>query len=562
MGRKSRRTDAPVIDQEQKQVEVFPTAIYARLSVENSGKDDGGASITNQIDFCKEYINSCPHLQLVKVYQDNGFTGTVMHRPAFDEMMEDVRSGLIKAITVRDLSRFSRNYIETGTYLEKIFPKLNVRFISIKENFDTFTTDGSAESLMIPLQSLINDLYSKDISRKVEAAIHVQMENGEFNWRRLPYGYRWNEEHTQIVPFEPETEVVRQIYDWKLEGMSPAKIAFTLRDMKVPRYHFEKEEDMYRWCSSGVTGVLRNPAYIGRRVYGVRHSAIYKGVKLEKRPEEEWHVEENAHEGIVDVIKWKAVQAILKEDSKKRQDSMKQTQKDRDKIVNLYAGRILCGDCGRPMYLHKHRMDGYENRWYGSYNCASVKLHPSERCKSHHIQKDKLDPMVLEAIRLQVKTALDYEKLLAMLRNTKAEKSIRNQLNYNISSVSLRLNGVQKKRTRLYEDYISGLLDEEEYAFARKTYEAEYEMLDRQLNELMERRNGYVEAMSTDNKWITLMKSVRNAKKLTQELVDTVVDRILIYEDRNIEVILKYQDIYELTVKYADQIKKEAEGNG
>lgn len=562
MGRKSRRTDAPVIDQEQKQVEVFPTAIYARLSVENSGKDDGGASIANQIDFCKEYINSCPHLQLVKVYQDNGFTGTVMHRPAFDEMMEDVRSGLIKAITVRDLSRFSRNYIETGTYLEKIFPKLNVRFISIKENFDTFTTDGSAESLMIPLQSLINDLYSKDISRKVEAAIQVQMDNGEFNWRRLPYGYRWNEEHTQIVPFEPEAEVVRQIYDWKLEGMSPAKIAFTLRDMKVPRYHYEKEEDMYRWCSSGVTGVLRNPAYIGRRVYGVRHSAIYKGVKLEKRPEEEWHVEENAHEGIVDVIKWKAVQAILKEDSKKRQDSMKQTQKDREKIVNLYTGRIFCGDCGRPMYLHKHRMDGYENRWYGAYNCASVSHHPSERCKSHHIQKDKLDPMVLEAIRLQVKTALDYEKLLAMLRNTKAEKSIRNQLNNNISSVSLRLNGVQKKRTRLYEDYISGLLDEEEYAFARKTYEAEYEMLDRQLNELMERRNSYVEAMSTDNKWITLMKSVRNAKKLTQELVDTVVDRILVYEDRNIEVILKYQDIYELTVKYADQIKKEAEENG
>ena len=173
-----------------------------------------------------------------------------------------------------------------------------------------------------------------------------------------------------------------------------------------------------------------------------------------------------------------------------------------------------------------------------------------------------LDPKVLEAIRLQVKSALDYEELIAQLRNTKAEKSIRNQLNNNISSVSLRLNGLQKKRTRLYEDYIEGILDEAEYAFAKKTYDAEYEMLDRQLNELMERRNGYLEAMSSDNKWITLMKGVRNAKKLTQELVDTVVDKVLVYEDRSIEVIMKYQDVYELTVKYADQIRKEAETNG
>ena len=219
MGRKSRRNDQVVAVPEVASAEVFPTAIYARLSVENSGKDDGGASIANQIEFCKEYIESCPHLQLVKVYQDNGFTGTVMHRPAFDEMMEDVKSGIIKAIAVRDLSRFSRNYIETGVYLEKIFPKLNVRFISIKENFDTFTTDGSAESLMIPLQSLINDLYSKDISRKVEAALHVQMENGEFNWRRLPYGFRWNEEHTEIVPHEPEAKIVRQILNQRPLGI-------------------------------------------------------------------------------------------------------------------------------------------------------------------------------------------------------------------------------------------------------------------------------------------------------------------------------------------------------
>ena len=157
MGRKSRRNmkeTAPVVQTGQ---EIILTAIYARLSVENSGKDDGGAAIASQIEICKEYIKECTELQLVKVYEDNGWTGTVMLRPAFDELMEDVRKGTIRAIVVRDLSRFGRNYIETGTYLEKIFPKLDVRFISVKERFDTFNVDKSNESLMVPLQNLIKN---------------------------------------------------------------------------------------------------------------------------------------------------------------------------------------------------------------------------------------------------------------------------------------------------------------------------------------------------------------------------------------------------------------------
>ena len=562
MGRKSRRKDAVENTVAVQTTEIFPTAIYARLSVENSGKDDGGASIANQIDVCKEYVRSCPYLQLVKVYQDNGYTGTNMHRPAFEEMMQDVRSGVIKAITVRDLSRFSRNYIETGTYLEKVFPKLDVRFISVKENFDTFMTDGCAESLMIPLQSLINDLYSKDISRKVEAALHTQMENGEFNWRRIPYGFRWNEDHTNIVPYEPEAKIVRQIYEWKLDGMSPASIAYKLRDMEIPRYHYTSEDDKYRWCSSGISRILSNPAYIGQRVYGVRHSAIFKGVKLEKRPEEDWFVEENAHEPIIDELAFRAVGKIMKEDSDRRRESMKKTKKDRDKIENLFKGKIFCADCGRTMYLHKHRVDGYENRWLGSYDCSSVRLHPSERCKTHYIRLDDLEPKVLEAIRMQVKTALDYEELLSMLRNTQAEKSVRNQLNARILSISQKLRGLQKKRTRLYEDYTDGILNEQEYSFAKRTYDQEYETLNRQLDELTARRNEYQEAMSADNKWITLMKSVRNCKKLTQDLVDTVIEKVLVYEDRSIEVVMKYDDVYKLTVQYADQIRKEAGQNG
>lgn len=562
MGRKSRRSDAAVPVIADKPLEIFPTAIYARLSVENSGKDDDGAAIATQVEICREYIKSCPYLQLVKVYQDNGFTGTTMARPAFAEMWEDIKSGLIKAVVVRDLSRYSRNYIETGTHLEKIFPKYDVRFISVKEDFDTFAVDGSAESLMIPLQSLINDFYSKDISRKVEAALHTQMEEGEFKWRQIPYGYKWNEDHTNIVPDEKTAPFVRDMFRWKLEGKSVLTISDLLDEAGAPLYQDGKFNSEKVWVHSSLFAMLKNPAYVGDRVYGVTHSAIYKGIKTKKQPKEEWYVIPDAHEAIVDRDTFYAVQQILKKAADKRAESMKRTEKDRAKLVDLFRGKVFCADCGKKLYFHKHVMDCKNPYWYGDYECSSYVSRKRRTCSPHIIRQSVFNETVLQAIRMQVKTAMDYEVLLDKLKNTNAEKSVRDRLNNLIQSLQQRIRGLQAKRSKLYEDYAEGILDEEEYGFAKATYDNQYDVLNRQLDELIVRRTEYQDAMRSDNKWITLMKSVRNCRKLTQELVDTVVEKVLVYEDRSLEVILRYQDIYKIMVKYTEEIQKEAEQNG
>ena len=184
MARKSRKqiaVEEPVI--ESVSSEVFATAIYARLSVENSGKSEKVDVIANQIEICKSYIAERPYLNLIDTYVDNGRTGTVFDRPEFNRLMNDIRTGRIKCLVVRDLSRFGRDYIEAGTYLERVFPQIGLRFIAIKENYDNFDADGSGESLIIPLQNMINTLYSKDISRKVSTALKAQMESGEFKKR-------------------------------------------------------------------------------------------------------------------------------------------------------------------------------------------------------------------------------------------------------------------------------------------------------------------------------------------------------------------------------------------
>lgn len=191
MARKSRKAQAqgkPVAEV-KKEAAALPTAIYARLSVENSGKDDDGSSLQNQIAVCKDYLERCPCLRLTEVYSDNGKTGTVFDRPAWNRLMEDVRTEKVQCIVVRDLSRFGRDYVETGNYLEKIFPALGTRFISVKEGFDSFTCGGSMESLSVSLQNLMNAIYSRDISKKVSTALRAQMEAGTFRNRHVPYGY-------------------------------------------------------------------------------------------------------------------------------------------------------------------------------------------------------------------------------------------------------------------------------------------------------------------------------------------------------------------------------------
>lgn len=564
MGRKSRRNTkntietAPAIQAGQG---IFPTAIYARLSVENGGKNDGGAAISNQIEVCREYIEECADLQLVKVYEDNGWTGTVMRRPAFDELMEEVRRGTIRAIVVRDLSRFGRNYIETGTYLEKIFPKLDVRFISVKERFDTFTVDKSNESLMVPLQNLINDLYSKDISRKVEAALHVQMEEGTFAWRHIPYGYRWDNEHKNIIPDETTAPVVRNIFQWSAQGLSRAEITKRLDALHIPKPCGEDGKMQRTWSRSTIYGILSNPAYIGKRVYGRTHSAIYKGIKKKKMPEKDWYVIENAQEPLVTEEVYNKVKDKRDENSRIRQESMEKTAQARAKLVNLFEKRIFCADCGHKLYFHRYRMDCKDRHWAAEYYCSSSQMRKHLGCTYHRITQESLHEKVLAALRTQIEVALDYEEVIRKYRDSKADKAVQRRMDSNIREISRKMKALQAKKRGLYEDLSEKIISAEEYSFAKENYDKDYETLSRLYDSLAQERAEYREMVSPENKWIRMMKDIQDVDNISQALVDTAVERVLVYEGGAIEIVMKYQDIFELTRNYVREIQgQEASG--
>ena len=568
MARKSRKVTAaaePII--EAAPAQIFPTAIYARLSVENSGKSEKVDVITNQIEICKSYIADRPYLDLIDTYIDNGRTGIVFDRPEFNRLMNDIKSGRIKCLVVRDLSRFGRDYIETGTYLERIFPQIGLRFISIKEVYDNFDNDGSNESLMIPLQNMINALYSKDISRKVSTALKAQMEQGTFRKRNLPYGYKWNEEHSNMVIDEDSAKFVRLMFEWKIEGWSIPSILDALDRMGAPNPEARKREVGTRdgdpsnhtgWYSSTLYGILTNPHYVGDTVLGRSMKAIYKNIPSHNvKDKDEWIVFPNTHEAIISREDFQRVQDIMNAASEARQTKMQKSEEIRATLINLFEGKIVCADCGRKMYFHRKRIDkDKRGRWYAYYECSTSVSRRYEHCTSHYTRQDKLEADVLAAIQLQVKAALDYDKLLGKLRGSEGEKSIRDKLNATITSLNLKLGGVSKKRTRLYEDFAEGLLDEDEYTFAKKSYDEQYADLFRQLDEAVQRRSKFSEAMSVDNKWITLMKSVSTAEQLSQDLVDESVELVKVHDDGSVELVMKYGDIYALTLQSIKEVQE------
>ena len=371
MARKSRKAQVqnkPVAEV-KKEATALSTAIYARLSVENSGKDDDGNSLQNQIAVCKDYLDGCPYLQLTEVYSDNGKTGTVFDRPAWNRLMEDVRTGMIQCIVVRDLSRFGRDYVETGNYLEKIFPALGTRFISIKENFDNFT-GGSMESLSVSLQNLVNAIYSRDISKKVSTAIRAQMETGSFRNRNLPYGYLWNEDKTAYVVDEEAAAIVRQIFEWKRQEVSVYTIIERLKadGVESPERHKRRvgarNGDNIQgegWCPSTIRGILQNRAYIGELICGKSETALYKGLKKRFTEKDNWIVVPDAHTPIVSNADFEAVERQMQEDSSHRAATMEWSADIRAGMIDLFDGKIFCADCKKRMYYKRQRICGCKN---------------------------------------------------------------------------------------------------------------------------------------------------------------------------------------------------------
>ena len=551
MARKSRKNTAVSVVPESVETKVFSTAIYVRLSVENSGKDDDGDSIENQTGICREYVDARPYLNLYGIYSDNGEKGWKFDRPEFTRMMDDVKAGKVDCIVVKDLSRFGRDYIETGNYLEKIFPFLGVRFISITDSYDSFTCDDAESALMVPLKNMVNDVYAKDISRKIITSFRQRQEKGDFLPGNTPYGYIKSE--TRQFRYEVDEKVapyIRMLFEWKAEGVSHAEMARRLNEMGAVTPSMRKVElgiwhaEKYRhtvWGGRTLTDILTNPVYTGALVYGRMPKSLYEGIRVHRAPKEEWRILEGMHEPIVSRELFDRVQEIFDEHRKTIAEKYSKNEKNREGIDNRFRGRIVCGDCGKNMRFLRVQAK-YRKGMYGTYTCGGYIDSRRARCSRHYIRASEVEDAVSAAIREQLAQAADMEETMARMKGGSGEKNRLDAFRARISRLMQEISKTNARRQGLYEDYVSGMLDEGEYQYARKEYEERAGRLNWELDEARKEMEQFQAVFSRDNRWLRKIRMADGAAELTDEIIGELVDEVRIFEDRRVEIVFKYTE--------------------
>jgi len=572
MARKKRLDVNAVLEQElagfglQEEQSIYHTAGYIRLSIEDSGKTDG-YSLANQEKLVKDFIADQQDMRLYRLYIDNGATGTVFERPAFDEMLQDMKDGKINCIVVKDLSRLGRNYLEAGNYLEQIFPFFRVRFISITDGYDSNSPDVTDESLIIPLKNIINEGYAKDISQKITTSFEARKKQGQFMGKYPVYGYLKDPENKNHLIVNPETcGIVKRIFQMRDSGMALGAIASQLNEEGIPspaRYLWlkglskeERHKDSY-WDRTNVKRLLTNKMYLGMLVYGKERTSFAKGIKRQRVPESEWKYVPNAHEAIIDQELFDSVQRKLEG---AKQNFLNMTGINEDyQPENLFRGRIHCSDCGRAMKMTKFvttRKDGSTDR-YAVYECCRRKQLYDLSCPQRSIRKSIIDKTVEEAIRFHIRTFLDTEQVIAKLNRSPKGRAAASNIQNHIREKQRRITKIERLSTGIYEDYREGILDEEEYLAIRRQYGAEKEELLKEVDALMLAETEHEADYHSTGSLADIVRKYAEFQELSREIVEAFITDIQVHTDSHLAITFAFEDEFQRLIDMAEQRRRE-----
>lgn len=572
MARKKRLDVNEVLDREhagcglQEKQNIYQTAGYIRLSIEDSGKTDG-YSLENQEKLVRDYIADQQDLRLYRLYIDNGATGTVFQRPAFDEMMQDMKDGKINCIVVKDLSRLGRNYLEAGNYLEQIFPFFRMRFISITDGYDSNSPDVTNESLIIPLKNIINEGYAKDISLKITTSFESRKKQGQFMGRYPVYGYLKDPQNKNHLIVNPETcGIVKRIFQMRDSGMALGAIARQLNEEGIPspaRYLWikglskeERHQDSY-WDNINVKRLLTNKMYLGMLVYGKERTSFAKGIKRQRVPESEWKYVPNAHEAIIDQELFVSVQKKL-EDAK--QNFLNTTGVNEDyRPENLFRGKIHCSDCGGAMKMSKFvntRKDGSIDR-YAVYECWRRKKLYDLSCPQRSIRKAVVDKTVEEAIRFHIRTFLDTEQVIAKLNRSPKGRAAASDIQNHIREKQRRISKIERLSTGIYEDYREGILNEEEYLTIRSQYGEEKEGLLKEVDALMLAEREHEADYHSTGSLADIVRKYAEFPEINREIVEAFIADIQVHTDSHLVITFAFEDEFQRLIDMAEQRRRE-----
>lgn len=532
---------------------VYNADIYLRLSDDDGDKPESN-SIKNQREFITEFLKSMPEIRIHAERKDDGFSGVDFFRPGIQEVLQDVRSGAVNCVVVKDLSRLGRNYIETGKVLQE-FAGHGVRFIAINDGYDTANAQGQASTILLPIKNLMNDSYSRDISVKIRSHLEVKKRKGQFVGAFAAYGYlKSPDDKNQLVVDDYAAEVVRDIFRWKLEGMSQQGIADRLNadgvlsPSEYPNYHrylqgvvFTKRfSENSPWQTQTVKHILENPVYLGQMVQGKKITKLHAGQKQKIMPPSEWIIVPNTHEAIIEQELFDAVQAILKVKHEEYHSRLgKYAHFDSE---NIFEGLVVCACCQHNMTRYKSVYNKGRTVAY-HFICPRHAMLLDAGCpNAGGLRESDLKAAVYEVLRLQMAMLTDAEAVIQRVSRSSAARSRRTALDNEIVSVQGRLKKLDTLRQTLFESYVDSIVTQADYLFGKSRYEDETRQLERCLQNLQAEKDALPEASPKQNKWFSVFAKFRYEKELSRKMLLALVEKIYVNEDKQVHIVLNYQD--------------------
>ncbi len=522
----------------------FKACIYLRLSKEDE-KSGTSESIINQRKIISNFVINREDIEILYEKIDDGHTGVDFNRKGFNEMMELVKKGKINCIIVKDLSRFSRNYSEGGEYIEKIFPYLNIRFISINDNIDNIDDNGM-NNITIPTLNLINQKVSEDISRKTRSTLDMLKKEGKFTGAFAVYGYIKSENNELIVDELP-ARIIKEIYEYKIQGYSNSAIADKLNSLGVlSPYEYKKsiglnyhtgfkKSNKVLWSSIAIKRILENEYYIGSTVQGKQSRISYKVRKRIEKCKNDWIVVKDTHKPIIEMKDYLLVQRLLKKDMRVSPSS---------ESICKYSGLLYCNECGEMMVRKPVKANG---KSYVYYVCNTHKQ--TKDCSMHNTSESKIEKSIQNILQIGIHTLVNKESIIDILNGNKIKEKKIKDIYFSIEEIEKRISDYNDKRFRLYDDYKSGLLEEDEFVSYKETYSNRIDESQQSINNLLNSLEE-VKIINHTEHFAKLYDEYCNNKNLSRNLIIKLIEKIIVDEDKNLKVILNYQDEFDLIKKY------------
>lgn len=538
----------------------YNVGIYCRLSRDDNNGNLESMSIANQRQVLMDYVNE-KGWNLEECYVDDGYTGTNFNRPDFKRMIHDAEIGRINCIVTKDLSRLGRNYVEAGYYTEEYFIEHDIRFIAVNDGIDTIKDDNDIAAF----HHVLNEIYPKQVSKKVRQVKKKSAEQGKFMGSQAPYGYMKSPEDKHILIIDEEAAfVVRRLFNDFANGDSARMIADRLNreGISTPRfYHYEKEgktnplsEQKNVWGSATITQLLKNQAYIGNMVQGKRQVVSFKTKKMRTVSPENWIVVENTHEPLVEKELWNRVQEKF---NRHHHTVVRRTKND---MIGLYSGLIKCADCGMPLAYMRKQLKSCEK---GVYRCSKYNNNGSKACSSHYIDEDYISAFILNDIRNYANLAVTQREDLANRLYKALKKNNRGEM----SSVKTKIKAMENRLLELgnrikcvYEDKCAGKMPEDIALELMKEFTDEKANLEKKLPVL---KNNLLDISETENNiddWLNMISQYENITELDRETVFGLVESITVFEkDRTTtpvtqEIKIEYRFIKNLLQKEKEDI--------